>query len=109
MISLNNINEWVHVGHLVRVMGIEPGVKGKYEILYLYLYKYENVCLSVCVFLRVFLCHLKSDWETFWHKAAFRPRMSSKTIKFQKQLFFAELLPFFYISLRFLCKFEERL
>ena len=67
-----------------------------------------SVCVCVCVFVRIFLSHLESDWETLWHKGALRPRMSSKT-KFQKKLFFAELLPFFYISLRFLCKFEERL
>ena len=30
-------------------------------------------------------------------------------LKFLKNCFFPELLPFFYISLRFLCKFEERL
>ena len=65
--------------------------------------------MSVCVFVRLFLGHFVTDWETLWHTVAYRPRMSSKTIKFQKRLFFAELLPFFYISLRFLCKFEERL
>ena len=42
-------------------------------------------------------------------KVALCFRKCSKTIKFQKSYFFAELLPFFYISLRFLCKFEERL
>ena len=68
-----------------------------------------SVCVCVCLFVRVFLAHLKSDWDTLWHKVSFRPRMSSKTIKFQKKLFSAELLPFFYISLRFLCKFEEQL
>ena len=75
----------------------------------LYLYKYENICVFVCLFLTAFIGHLESDWDTLWHKAAIRPRMSSKTIQFQKMLLFAELLPFFYISLRFLCKFEERL
>ena len=33
----------------------------------LYLYKYENVCLSA----HVFLGHFETDWETLWHKAAF--------------------------------------
>ena len=81
-----------------------------WHIVNLYLYKYEMfVCLFVCLFVHVFLGHFETDWDTLWHKVAFRPRMSSKTIKFQKKLFFAELLPFFYISLRFLCKFEERL
>ena len=56
-------------------------------IPYLYLYKFENVCLSVCLFARVFLGHLESDWDTLWHKAAFRPRMSSKTINFKKSYF----------------------
>ena len=67
------------------------------------------LCLSVCLFVHIFLGHFETDSDTLWHKVSFRPRMSSKTIKFQKKKFFAELLPFFYISLRFLCKFEERL
>ena len=79
------------------------------EYTHLYLYKYENVCLFVCLFAHVFLGHFETDWETLWHKVSFCFRKCSKTIKFQKKLFFAELLPFFYISLRFLCKFEERL
>ena len=67
------------------------------------------VCVCVCLCFRVFLGHLESDWDTLWHKCALMPRNGSKTIKFQKKLFSAELLPFFYISLRFLCKFEEQL
>ena len=51
------------------------------------------VCVSVCVF-RVFLSHLESDWDILWHKCALLPRKGSKTIKFQKKLFSAELLPF---------------
>ena len=43
----------------------------------LYLYQYINVCL----FVRVFLGHSESDWDTLWHKVAFRPRMSSKKNK----------------------------
>jgi len=42
-----------------------------------------SVCLSVCLCIRVFLGHLESDWDTLWHKRAFRPRNGSKTIKFQ--------------------------
>ena len=68
-----------------------------------------SICLFVCLFIHVFLGHFETDWDTLLHKVSFRHRMSCKTIKFQKKLFFAELLPFFYISLRFLCKFEERL
>ena len=67
------------------------------------------VRVFVCVCFRVFLGHLESDWDTLWNKCALMPRNGSKTIKFQKKLFSAELLPFFYISLRFLCKCEERL
>ena len=69
------------------------------------------LCVGVCVCLcfRTFLGYLESDWDTLWHKCALMPRNGSKTIKFQKKLFSAELLPFFYISLRFLCKCEERL
>ena len=33
----------------------------------LYLYKYENVCLSA----HVFLGHFETDWATFWHKLAY--------------------------------------
>ena len=73
---------------------------------YLYLYKYENVCLCVCLCFPFFL---ESDWDTLWHKCILWCRNGSKTIKKIKKLFSAELLPFFYISLRFLCKFEERL
>ena len=67
------------------------------------------VCVCLCLCFRVFLGHLESDWDTLSNKYALMPRNGSKTIKFQKKIFFAELLPFFYISLRFLCKFEERL
>ena len=67
------------------------------------------VCLFVCLSVHVFLGHFETDWETLWHEVSIRPRKETKTIKFQKKLIFAELLPFFYISLRFLCKFEERL
>ena len=68
-----------------------------------------SVCLCVCVSVRVFLGHLECDRDTLWHKCDLWHRNGFKTIKFQKKLFSAELLPFFYISLRFLCKFEERL
>ena len=65
-----------------------------------------SVCLSVSSrFSRPFGNRFGNPLYT----VAYRHRMSSKTIKFQKKLFSAELLPFFYISLRFLCKFEERL
>ena len=57
-------------------------------VVYLYLYKYENVCLSVCLFVRVFLSHLESDWDTLWHNGSFRSRKGSKTIIFQKSFFF---------------------
>ena len=68
-----------------------------------------SVCLSVCLSVHVFLGHFETDRETLWHKLAFCSWECSKTIIFVKILFFKELLPFFYISLRFLCKFEERL
>ena len=75
----------------------------------LYLYKYENVCLFVCLSVHVFLDHSETDSETLWHKLASCSLECSKTILFLKMLLFKELLPFFYISLIFLCKFEERL
>ena len=31
---------------------------------YLYLYKYENVCLSVCLFVQLFLGHFETDGDT---------------------------------------------
>ena len=52
---------------------------------------YIHTKMSVCLFVTAFL------WDTLWHNVSFRPRMSSKTIKFQKKLFSAELMPFFYI------------
>ena len=54
-----------------------------------------NTKMCVCLCFRVFLGHLESDWDTVCQKVALRPRMGSKTIIFQKKLFFAELLPFF--------------
>ena len=65
----------------------------------LYIYKYENVCVFVCLWFRVFLGHLESDWDTLWHKCDLMPRNGSKTIKFQKKLFSAELLLFFVLNM----------
>ena len=45
-----------------------------------------SICLSVC--LSGFSRHLESDWDTLWHKFAFRPRMSSKTVQFPKSYFY---------------------
>ena len=74
------------------------------DLFHLYLYKYENVCLSVCVFVRVFLGNLESDLETLWHKVAFRPRMSSITIKFQKIYFRRVIALFFFFFFSFFIK-----
>ena len=30
-------------------------------------------CVFVCLFVRVFLGHLESDWDTLWHKVGFYP------------------------------------
>ena len=65
------------------------------------------VCLSVCLSVHVFLGHFETDWETLWHTLAYCSWECSKTIFLNAS--FKELLPFFYIPLRFLCKFEERL
>ena len=27
-----------------------------------------SLCLLVCLFVRVFLCHIETDWDTLWHK-----------------------------------------
>ena len=67
------------------------------------------VCLSVCLFVHVFLGHFETDWETLCHKLAYCSWECSKTIVFFKMSFLKELLPFCIISLRFICKFEERL
>ena len=56
--------------------------------------------MSVC-FCTAFLGHFETDWETRWHTVAYRPRMSSKTIKFLKVIF-RRVIALFYISLRFL-------
>ena len=45
----------------------------------LYLYIYENVCVCVCLSVHVFLGRLEANWDTLWHKVAFRPRMGSKS------------------------------
>ena len=69
------------------------------NLFHLYLYKYENVCLSA----HVFLGHFETDWETLWHKHVYRSLECSKTIIFLKMLFFkrviALFLYFFKISL----------
>ena len=83
------ISKWIHFISIFKC----------YQIIYVFVW----VCFPF------FLGHLESDGDTLWHECALWPRNGSKTIKFQKKLFSAELLPFFYISLRFLCKFEERL
>ena len=79
--------------------------------MYLYLYKYENVCLFICLSVHVFLGHFETDRDSLWHKLFFSCFWEcSKTIIYIfLNSIFKELLPFFYISLRFLCKFEERL
>ena len=70
--------------------------------------------MSVCVFVGVCLCvHFLSAISQpigIPFSTQF-PFGSGKDLKQQylKKVIFAELLPFFYISLRFLCKFEERL
>ena len=79
------------------------------KLIYLYLYKYENVCVFVCLSVHVLLGHFETDWETLWHKLAFCSWECSKTIIFLKMWFLKDCLPFFYISLRFLCKCDERL
>ena len=66
-----------------------------------------SVCLSICSF-AFFQAISKPIGIQFGTKWLFWPRKGSKTTIFKK-LFLAELLPLFYISLRFLCKFEERL
>ena len=43
------------------------------------------MCVSVCVFVHVFLGHLESDWDTLWHKVGLWSRKGSKTI-FQKKI-----------------------
>ena len=55
------------------------------------------VCVSVCVFVRVFLGHLESDWDNLWYKVALCFRNGSKTIKFQKKVIFRRVIaPFLY-------------
>ena len=49
-----------------------------------YLYKYDNVCLSVHVSV---LGHFETDLETLWHKLASCSWECSKTIIFLQMLF----------------------
>ena len=59
-----------------------------------------SLCVCVCT---AFRGHFETVWDTLWHKVSFRPRMSSKTIKFKKKVIFrrviALFLYFFKISL----------
>ena len=57
------------------------------------------VVVFVCLCFRVFLSHLESDWDTLWQTCALWPRKGFKTIKFQKKVFSAELLPFFVLNM----------
>ena len=64
--------------------------------------------MSVCVCVHFFLGNFETDCDTLWHKVAFWPWEGSKTIIFKKCTF-CRVIALFYISLRFLSKFEERL
>ena len=63
----------------------------------------------MCLFVRDFLGYSETDWDTLWHKVAFWPWEGSKTIIFFKNAFYCRVIAIFYISLRFLCKYEGRL
>ena len=77
--------------------------------IFIYINTKMSVCFFVFLSVHVFLGHFETDLETLWHKLAFCSWVCSKIIIFSKMLFLKELLPFFYISSRFLCKFGERL
>ena len=84
------------------------------EVAHLYIYKYEDVCMCLCVCVCLFV------FSRFSRPFGIRlgcplAQMCFDASKWflnnniSKKIFSAELMPFFYISLRFLCKFEERL
>ena len=67
------------------------------------------VCLCVCVYVFA-ITATPFNLELSNFGVTFLMRISKNGfLKFLKNCFFPELLPFFYISLRFLCNFEEQL
>ena len=63
-------------------------------------YKYENVCGCVCVFVFSRISQqFGIRFDTLWQTCALWPRKGFKTIKFQKKVFSAELLPFFVLNM----------
>ena len=68
---------------------------------------YVGVYVCMCVFAitaTTFYLELSNFGITFLMRIS-----KNGFLKFLKNCFFPELLPFFYISLRFLCNFEEQL
>ena len=96
----NAIFAVLHWSGGILTKGISYRIPVVYQSSYRLISTYINTKMCVCVFV---LGHFETDWDTRWHKVAFFPWKGSITIIFKM------FLPFFYISLRFFCKFEERL
>ena len=67
------------------------------------------VCMYVCIYVSVIVA-TPFNLELWNYGTTFLIGLPKNGfLKFLKKSFFAELSPFFYISLRFLCNFEEQL
>ena len=68
---------------------------------------YLNVCMYACLF-NWSHTTIQATALKLWHNI---PHVYNSSLFFSNfwKIVFPELLPFFYISLRFLCKFEEQL
>ena len=71
------------------------------------------VCIYVCIYVSMYVSAIVATpfnlqlWNFGTTLLTGLPK--NGFLKFLKKFFFAELSPFFYISLRFLCNFEEQL
>ena len=71
----------------------------------------QDVCMYVCIYLSMYVIAIVAtpfNLQLWNFGTTFLMWLSkNRFLKFLKNCFFAELLPFLYISLRFLCNFEE--
>ena len=85
------------------------GKKDIYNINQLKVKKYVWACVCMYAF-AISATPFNLSLPNFGIKHSLYMWLSKNSfLKFLKKMFFAELLPFFYISLRFLCNFEEQL
>ena len=105
----------------IKYVAIHQQVKCRYWVSNVFVCACISVCVFACICVCVFVC--MCVFMCFFAVTAtpFNLELSNFGIpflmwisknfflKFLKNCFFAELSPFFYISLRFLCNFEEQL